>query len=225
MGGGGFTMEPGNYLLDHYVLDQCGKDIPHICFLPTASGDSMELIDLFYEFAFSRPMVPSHLELTRQAYPNLRQHLLAQDVIYVGGGHTTFMLNAWYRIGLDALLRQAWEEGVVLAGVSSGSACWFEQGFTDSNPEMLSAERCLGLLEGSHCAHYSNPERRPAFTHAMEHGDVMDGLGIDNFAAVHYMDRTLHRAVSSRQGYSAWQLSLKANGQVIETEIDTHYLG
>src|SRR6476659_5432976 len=131
MGGGGFSMEPENLTLDRYVLAQAGLAEPRVSFLPTASGDVDSYAASFYT-AFARlPCQPSHLMFFRRT-PDLREHVLSQDVIYVGGGNTKSMLGVWREWGLPEILREAWEAGVVLAGVSAGCICWFEQGLTDS---------------------------------------------------------------------------------------------
>ena len=86
---------------------------------------------------------------------------LAQDVIFVGGGNTANMLAVWRVHGFDAILREAWERGVVLCGWSAGMICWFEAGVTDSfGPQLEGMRDGLGFLPGSACPHYDSEERR-----------------------------------------------------------------
>jgi len=93
--------------------------------------------------------------------PDLREHVLSQDVIYVGGGNTKSMLGIWREYGLPEILREAWEAGGGGAGLSAGAICWFEQGLTDSFEEELRPLQCLVLLKGSACPHYDgDPARR-----------------------------------------------------------------
>ena len=164
MGGGGFSMEPDNPLLDAYILGLAGAPRPRICFLPTASGDSDRYLADFYS-AFARPAEASHLALFVRTVADLEAFLLDQDVIYVGGGNTANMLAIWRLHGVDRILRTAWERGVVLAGLSAGSICWFESGTTDSfGPDLAILDDGLGFLPGSHCPHYDGEAlRRPAF--------------------------------------------------------------
>jgi peptidase E len=138
IGGGGFLMEPENPLLDQYCLDCTGKTIPKVCFIPTASGDSEDFLSRFYT-AFARySCEPSHLAFFRRprsgAIPliNIEQHLLNQDLIYVGGGNTRAMLAVWREWNVDEILRKAWQSGILLSGMSAGSICWFEYGGSDS---------------------------------------------------------------------------------------------
>src|ERR1700719_4353817 len=125
LGGGGFSTEPGNLALDAYILSQARRPNPSVCFLGTASGDAASYVVRFYE-AFSRldcrPMHSAFFDRT----PDLRERLLTQDVIYVGGGNTKSMLAVWREWNLPAILREAWEAGIVLTGSSAGAICWFE---------------------------------------------------------------------------------------------------
>ncbi|HET7628220.1 MAG TPA: Type 1 glutamine amidotransferase-like domain-containing protein, partial [Bacillales bacterium] len=132
MGGGGFSMEPDNLLLDEYIVAQARNERPKVCFVPTASGDAAGYIDKFYKAFSSLACKPSHLSLFKPPVKDLQSFLLDKDVVYVGGGNTNNLLLLWRAWGLDVSLRKAWEQGVVLAGLSAGSICWFEEGVTDS---------------------------------------------------------------------------------------------
>ena len=134
MGGGGFTMEPDNPALDDFVLGLAAGRDPRICLLPTAGGDSESQIHRYYATFSDRACEPTHVSLFRLgANPvPLREHLLAQDVIYVGGGSMVNLLAIWHAQGLPTILREAWQRGIVLAGLSAGSMCWFEYGITTS---------------------------------------------------------------------------------------------
>ena len=128
-GGGGFSMEAQNPLLDDYVLELTGVPRPRVCFLPSASGDADHYIVRFYR-TFAGRAETSHMSLFRRDHDleDLHTHLLAQDAIYVGGGSVVSLMGVWRAHGLDAILREAWEAGVILCGVSAGSLCWFAEG-------------------------------------------------------------------------------------------------
>ena len=123
-GGGGFSMESGNPLLDDYVIGLTGSAEPKVCFLPTASGDADHYLVRFYN-AFRERTRPSHISMFRRerGVPDVRRHLLEQDLIYVGGGSLLSLLGVWRAHGIDDMLREAWEAGVVLCGLSAGSLC------------------------------------------------------------------------------------------------------
>jgi dipeptidase E len=222
MGGGGFSMEPENLTLDRYVLAQAGVAMPRVSFLPTASGDVDSYAASFYT-AFARlPCQPSHLMFFRRT-PDLREHLLNQDVIYVGGGNTKSMLGVWREWGLPEILREAWEAGVVLAGVSAGCICWFEQGLTDSFEGDLRPLDCLGILKGSACPHYDgDPERRPTYHRLVHTGVLLPGLAIDDGAAVHFVDAEIRGVVASRLGVTAYRVQAK-NGAAQETALPVEF--
>jgi peptidase E len=139
MGGGGFTMEPTNPLLDDFVLGltrakepRVRAKEPRVLFLPTASGDTTAQINAFQARFADRPCVPEHLSLFRlgDARRPLEDIVLGADIIYVGGGSMRNLLAIWQAHGLDMLLLQAWRAGTVLAGLSAGAMCWFQGGVT-----------------------------------------------------------------------------------------------
>jgi peptidase E len=216
-------MEPENLTLDRYVLAQAGLAEPRVSFLPTASGDVDSYAASFYT-AFARlPCQPSHLMFFRRT-PDLREHVLSQDVIYVGGGNTKSMLGVWWEWGLPEILREAWEAGVVLAGVSAGCICWFEQGLTDSFEGDLRPLECLGLLKGSACPHYNgDPERRPTYHRLVRTDVLLPGLAIDDGAAVHFVDDEIQSVVASRLGATAYRVQ-KRNGEAKEEALPVELL-
>ena len=111
LGGGGFSMEPENPLLDRYILQQSNSQLPKICFLPTASGDSDRYITRFYEAFTPLACRSTHLSLFRPPTDSLTSLLQDQDIIYVGGGSTFNLMALWKAWKLDVVLRQVWERG------------------------------------------------------------------------------------------------------------------
>ncbi|MBE4907253.1 peptidase E [Bacillus luteolus] len=224
MGGGGFSMEPENPLLDTYILNQSGKNNPKICFIPTASGDSDDYISRFYTFFEKQECQPSHLSLFRPPTRDLESFILEKDIIYVGGGNTKNLLVLWKEWDLDVIFKKAWEQGILLAGVSAGSICWFEEGVTDSYGDRLEALKCLGLLEGSNCPHYDGEkDRRPSFQAFVDSRKITPGLAADDGVAFHFIDKELHKIISSRPNAKAYKV-YNENG-VKEVELETTYLG
>ncbi len=225
VGGGGFSMEPDNLLLDRYVLGLANREQPRVCFVPTASGDAQAYIDRFHAAFGSLPCRPNHLSLFNPPTADLQSFVREQDVIYVGGGNTRNLLVLWREWGLDTIFREAWQEGAVLAGISAGSICWFEEGVTDSIPGRLTPLRCLGFLQGSNCPHYDGePERRPAYHHLIANGDLGPGYAADDGVALHYAGTRLERIVSSRPHARAYRLERRNDG-IEETPLVPVYLG
>ena len=130
MGGGGWGMEPDNPLLDRYIYGLSDRKEPKICFLPTASGDSEEYIGRFYRHFAPKPAYLSHLSLFKPPTADLETFILDRDIIYVGGGNTKNLIALWKEWQLDTILREAWNRGIILCGLSAGSICWFKEGIT-----------------------------------------------------------------------------------------------
>lgn len=209
-----------------YVLGIAGRARPKVCFVPTARGDCAEAIAIFEERLPGELAERSHLGLFDRRTEDLRAHLLDQDVIWVSGGNTANMLAVWRVHGVDAILQEAWEAGIVLCGGSAGSLCWFEGGTTDSfNLERLHPlHDGLGFLSGSHCPHYDGEEQRRPLYHQMIANGFPGGIAIDDDAAAHYVGTELAEVVSARAGASAYLVERDARGSVIETRLDPRLL-
>ncbi len=200
MGGGGFTAGPGDPALDEHVLALTGVPRPRVCLLPTAGGDSEAQIRRFYETYEDRLCEPTHISLFRlgrRPVP-LREHLLGQDAIYVGGGSMVNLLAIWRAQGLDRILHEAWRSGVVLAGLSAGSMCWFEWGVTTSSGHPAPAPG-LGFLPGSNSVHHdSEPARRPVYLEAVRQDSIPPGWAVDDGAALRFRGTALAEVVTVR---------------------------
>lgn len=215
LGGGGFSMEPDNLALDHYILTHARSKRPKVCFLGTATGDSSRYIAMFYTAFTHLDCQPTHLPLFART-PDLKSLIGDQDVIYVGGGNTKSMLAVWREWGLPEMLLEACQQGTVLAGISAGAICWFEQGLTDSFAGRYAHLECLGFIKGSCCPHYDGEaERRPAYHDLLLKGEALPGYAIDDGAALHFVGDALLHAVSSRPQAKAYKVWAQA-GAVIE---------
>jgi dipeptidase E len=208
LGGAGDTPEQTQLLYD-YVLALTGKSQPRLLYLPTALADSPhsgEGVIAFYDNLRGRAEV-SHLFAFPWPPGNLRELVLSQDAICVSGGNTANMLAIWKVHGIDALLREAWGQGVVLWGASAGMICWFESGVTDSFGPQLEAMDCLGLLPGSACPHYDGEElRRPRY-HELVAGGLAEGIAADDGVALHYVGGELADIVTCRPGAAAFRVT------------------
>jgi peptidase E len=231
MGGGGFSMEPDNPLLDDFVLGLSRRQPARVCFVPTASADAATYIVKFHR-AFARRCIPTDLtlwntpSLPRQPArtSELAAFVAEQDVIYVGGGtpHTYWYFGVVH--GLDTLLRSAWLNGVVLAGVSAGMLCWFRGGVTGSFGGLEPLDDGLGLLEATACPHYDGePQRRPVYQRLIADG-MRPGYAADDGAALHFYGPNLIEVISCRPEAAAYRVEL-ADGQARETRMPGRFLG
>ena len=225
MGGGGFSMEPDNPLLDQYVIKQARRPNPSVCFFPHATDDAVRYVFNFYK-AFTRlDARPTYLSLFTPPTADLESFIMDQDVIYVGGGNTKSMLALWREWRLDEMLKKAYQNGTVLTGLSAGANCWFQECSTDSIPGRLTVLACLGIVEGSFCPHYDGEvNRRPTLHQMVREVRIKPGYAADDGAAVHFIDDQLSRAVSSRPFAKAYRV-IRSDDQAQETAIETHFLG
>ena len=224
IGGASFLAPYEDMPLYRYLLALTGKERPRVCFLPQASGESLDYVVNFFTTFSMLPCQPSHLSLFAPPTSDLRGLLLSQDLIYVGGGNTKSMLALWREWELDAILREAWERGTVLAGLSAGSICWFAQGITDSIPGPLTPLDCLGFLPGTNCPHYSSEEkRRPSFHRLLEKGEIAPGYAADDGVALYFAGETLARVIATRRDARAYRLELH-DGVVQETPLEPEML-
>ena len=189
---------------DDLVLDLA--EGPRVLFVPTPATWPESTIVSFYD-SFARRAEPSHLTFSPWPPDGLRELVLAQDVVYVSGGNTANALAIWRVHGFDAILREAWERGVLLCGWSAGMICWFEAGVTDSfGPNLSGMRDGLGFLPGSACPHYDGGGlRRPVYTELVRDG-FPPGIACDDAAAVLYEGTELLEVVAREPGARAYRV-------------------
>jgi dipeptidase E len=206
LGGGGFWLDESP-LLDDFILEVVPASRPRVCFLGTASGDAESYVRRFYREFAARDCRPSHFPLFSAAPAPAREHLLAQDLIYVGGGMTANMLLLWRFHGLDEILCEAWENGVVLAGPSAGAICWFEDGVTASlGNQNGPLGDGLAFLPGTFCPHYRDDEQRTASYRKLIADGFPAGIGAGNEVAVVFRGTDIADVASTRSDAGAWRV-------------------
>lgn len=202
-----------------YMAQLTGKARPKLLFLPTASADSATSTLAWY-----RSCAPLNVEPSDQAsfIASTRQTrswddvLLSVDGIVCSGGNTLNQQAIWKAQGIDVILRQAWDRGIVLGGASAGSLCWFEEGTTDSRPRELSIVQGLGFLKGSHSPHYdAEKDRRPLYHQLIGSGQMKPGYACDNNAGIYFEDNQVRRVVATRAGAKVYYVSV-VGGKVVE---------
>ena len=225
LGGHEFSRRRGNEALRDYVLGLADSAEPRICLLPTASGDAEQQIIAFRRSLGGMACRPSEVSLFRLENERLalREHLLAQDIIYVGGGSMRNMLAIWRVHRIDRVLREAWEAGTILCGQSAGAMCWFEWGISRSSGTALPV-RGLGMLPGSLSVHYHrDPDRRRALLEGVALV-LPTGYGVDDGAGLLFIDGELAEAVSAREGSGAWRVQSAKGGGWTETALEARSL-
>lgn len=210
-----------------FVGTLTGKQRPRLCYLPTAMGDNEQSIINWYEACTKFNVKPFYQKMFISSYDQqetFEEVLLSMDGIVVGGGNTLNMMAIWRAQGVDVILKKAWDQGIVLAGGSAGSLCWFEEGTTDSRPKQLSKVEGLGFIKGSHCPHYdAEPGRRPLYHRYIKEGVLKAGYAVDNNAAIYFEDNEVRKVVTLDENSNAYFVSLK-NGEVLEERLGKEML-
>jgi peptidase E len=228
---GGFSAPRGDQAamprLVAHALELSGRDNPRACVLNTAMGDDPGTFVRMYSWLSGISARPSHLQLFPM--PNVADPedlLLSQDVIFVGGGSVANLMAVWRVHGLDAIMRQAWQQGTVLAGVSAGALCWFEGGTTDSfGPALRPFTAGIALLPGSYCPHYSSePGRRPLYESLVAGGSLPAGIACDDGTAAHIADGELDAIVADAPGPSGYRVEPDGAGGAAETRLPARLL-
>jgi peptidase E len=225
LGGGTFRRPRANDRLNAWLLGLTGKPRPRVLLLASATGEHPRYVAQFFRAFRRHRCTPTHLDLFRRTVADLRSAILAQDLIYVGGGNTANLLVVWRRHGVDRILREAWDRGIVLCGPSAGGICWFQAGVTDSfGLDLQPLHGGLGFLPGSFCPHYdSEAQRRPTFRRLVGKKLLPAGYAADDGVALRFEGRRLADIVAIRAGVSAWRVD-RAGGQPRETPLPARVL-
>ncbi len=208
-----------------YMAALTGKPRPRLCYLPTASADNPAgSVEWFRHCAplTVEPFVQESFIESLSQHESWEEVLLSMDGIVCSGGNTLNQQAIWKAQGIDTVLRQAWDRGIVLGGASAGSLCWFEEGTTDSRPKALSIVKCLGFLKGSHSPHYdAEAGRRPLYQKLISAGDMKPGYACDNDAGIYFEDNEVKRVVSARAAAKVYYVSMvdgRINERVLSPE-------
>ena len=211
IGGGGFGRNPGEGIIENYILNQSNAKNPNICFIPTATGDNEAYKNNYYATFTKLNCNPVHLDFFKRT-PDLENLINEQDVIFVGGGNTKSMLAVWKDWGLDLILHEAYKNGVVMSGVSAGAICWFEQGITDSWAEDLVVMDCLGFIGGACCPHYDEePQRKPSLNKFLTKKVLNSCYAVDGGCALHIQDEKAFKSVVFSKNKNSFLVELKDN--------------
>jgi|TARA_B100001093_G_scaffold100699_1_gene92802 aminopeptidase N len=211
IGGGGFGRNPGEGIIEEYILKQTKKKRPNICFIPTATGDN-EAYKVNYYATFSKLNCnPTHLDFFKRT-PDLKRLIADQDAIFVGGGNTKSMLAVWREWQLDKILKKAYKNGTVMSGVSAGAICWFQNGVTDSWDSNLQIMPCMNFIKGTCCPHYDEePERKPTVKKLISNNKVKSIYAVDGGAALHIKNEKNFKSVSFKKHKNAYEVTLDKN--------------
>ena len=204
IGGVGVTPE-SDESLDHFILNQLKKIKNNIGFLGTASKDDNEKVEKFYKKFDNSNSELSHFNLT-SSVNGFSDWLLSKDLVYVGGGNTSFMLEIWRKNNFEQVFKIAYEKGTILSGVSAGAVCWFDWILSDSMGQGFKPLKGISILEGSCTPHSSNIERINEFEVNIKNNKLPKGIAIDDGVAVVFIDGKPTEVYSTVNNQSAYFL-------------------
>jgi peptidase E len=192
---------PDDAQFDHLLGLARGR---RVLYVPTASMESPAATVWWYERLRGRAEM-THVYFHPYPPDDLRSLTLSHDVVVVPGGNTANALAIWRTHGFDEVLREAWEQGLLLTGWSAGAICWFEASVTDSfGPQLEGMRDGLAFLAGSACPHYDGEAlRRPRYAELVR-GGFPAGIAIDDGVGVRYDGTELTEVVTSREGATAY---------------------
>jgi dipeptidase E len=228
--GGGEIRTRGTASIDRETIRLSNKKNPKLLFIPTASSDSERYWKRVQEYFGKFLKCRTDVLLLIKEQPSkeqIRKKILSADIIYVGGGNTLQMMRVWRRLGVDKLIKSAYENGTVLSGISAGSICWFDSGHSDSmsfyNPRKwkYTNVRGLGLIRGIHCPHYDSktrgiPRRKDFRDMIRKTGGI--GIAIENNCAIEFIDGRFYKVISSKN-YPRAYMVYKTRGKVVAKQI------
>jgi dipeptidase E len=227
--GGGEIRTRGTTDIDREIIRLSNREHPKILFIPTASSDSERYCRRFTEHfgKFLKCKTEVLLLLDAPSAQEVERKIFSADIIYVGGGNTLYMMRVWRRLGVDQLLRRAYADGIVLAGISAGAICWFDSGHSDSMSFYSPRDwkyinvKGLGLINGVHCPHYNGrtrgvPRRRAFREMIRKIGGT--GIALENNCALEFIDGRFYRVISSKANARAYRV-YKSGGDVVAKQI------
>ncbi len=211
IGGGGFGRSLGSLEIEKFIISLIRKRRPKICFIPTASGDS-SLYKLNFYRAFSQlDCITSHIDFFSRT-ENLEEKVFSQDIIYVGGGNTKSMLAVWKEWNLHNILKNAYEKGIVMSGVSAGAICWFEKGITDSFAKELTILDCLGIVNEVACPHFDEEKEREPYVNDVISKEIIEScICIEGNCALHIKNDSEYSSIDFGNGKKCFRVTKKNN--------------
>jgi len=210
-----------------YVSVLTKKTNPKICFFPTAAADDQRAIDYWFSLCEGLPLIPSVIRTFITAsleQKTFEEEILNSEAVIVGGGNTLNMIAIWKAQGIDTILKKAYDKGIILAGGSAGSLCWFTGGYSDSRPRELTLIECLDFLHYSHSPHYNGePARKPLYQQAILEGKLKPGYACDDKAGLLFINGKMVKSVSLNPNNNSYYVSVK-NGKIIEEIIPSEII-
>jgi len=210
-----------------YTAKLTNKENPKICFLPTATADNTRYINYWYELCSDLTIEPKVMKVwinSSRQKKSFEEILMDMDAIIVGGGNTLNMLAIWKAQKIDLVLKKAYNKGIILAGGSAGSLCWFNAGTTDSRPKELTIVNGLKFLNYSHCPHYHSEEnRKPLYHKNILDEKLSNGYACDDKSGLLFINGKLNKSVAiDTKSFSYYVY--KKDGEIVERKLESEII-
>lgn len=223
--GGGEIRDLETFGIDEKIVESSRKENPIVLFIPTASGEPQGYIDTFNYIYGEKLRCKTDVLLLlegKTSSQKAREKIMNSDIVYVGGGDTRKMMEVWKSYDVDKFLREAYEKGKTLCGLSAGSICWFKSGHSDSESFETAGKwkyirvEGINLINAMHCPHYNEDTRKVDFdVKISEYGDI--GIAIENNCAIEFKDDSyiVHKTDVKSKAYKVYQY----NGEITREEL------
>jgi dipeptidase E len=214
IGGGDFNETDK---INKEIIRLCGKDKPKALYAPTAGSDTefycREFITYFGEILGCETEI-LYLGKEKTEKEEIQERIFTSDIIYVGGGITGEMISVWKTYGVDSILKEAYEKGIVITGVSAGAMCWFTwcgAGVRDQTKKLINLLKVpgLGWIDGLCCPHYNDPRRKRMLKALIKHEPIL-AIGISDYCAIEIIDER-YKIILSRPWAKAYKVYWKDN--------------
>ena len=217
IGGGGFGRNPSQRIIENYIIEQSNIERPNVVFIPTASAEDKSYTVNFYSCFNGLDCTTNHLNFFQRT-PRLDSLINKADIIYIGGGNTKSMLAVWKEWNLHKILRNAYEKGIVMSGVSAGAICWFDKGITDSYAKELAIIDCLGIVEGIACPHFDEEKEREPYVNDVIQKEIIEScICIEGNCALHIKNDFDYSSIDFGNGKKCFRVTSKNN--IVKKEI------
>jgi dipeptidase E len=189
--------------IDKKMIKLTGKEHPKIVFIGAAHGDDESrflVIKKYFSDDFGCEVENLNLvdDSKRPSADNIKKIILGADIIYVGGGNVTYLMNILKKTGVDNLLIQAYNQGIIMAGNSAGGCVWFEYYGNDEDDDFdgtfdtFKPKKALGLVHGYFEPHWNEKPEEGIDKDAVSRNAVQRmlsreskfGYGVDEGAAI-----------------------------------------
>jgi peptidase E len=230
IGGGGFAMGEHASPIDAYLRKLIQTDKPRICLLATPVGDHPPLVADFHRVYGELGFETSYLACFYPGGENAvdprecKTHLLEQDAIFVSGGNANSAMALWRQFGIDAILKQAWEKGVLLAGMSAGAICWFEHHVPPPDDHDTPPDDYLGLLHDTCEVHYRGEDRKAGVIETMNRHGLASVTAIADYAAVLYDGSAINEVLSWKAGSTAYRFE-RVGEEIVAHALSVNVIG